>query len=128
MRQVFATILLSAAFVFVATAQVAEPALGAGPDALRITHGPVIETVNKTGAIIAWSTNINAGTVLHFGIDADHLTQAASMPWGGLTHRVELRNLKPDTRYFFRAESPHGQGTGETAASPVMSFQTVSTP
>lgn len=100
----------------------------APPDTLHITQGPVIEHLTDATAIIAWSTNVNAGTVLHYGISSDRLDQSAGMPWGGLTHRVELKNLKPDTRYFFRAESPHGQGTGETAISPVMSFQTTTNP
>lgn len=93
---------------------------------LQITHGPVIEHVTETTAVIAWSTNVNAGTQLHYGTNPDRLDQNAGMPWGGLTHRVELKDLRPGTNYFFQAESPHGQGTGETAASPVLSFQTKS--
>lgn len=91
---------------------------------LRITHGPVVEGLTDTRAIIAWSTNTNAGTLLHYGVDPDHLDQTAGMPWGGFTHRVELNGLTPRTRYFFRAESPHGQGTGESASGPVLSFDT----
>lgn len=91
---------------------------------LRITHGPILENVTATSAVIAWSTNINAGTVLHYGTSPDQLNQAAGMPWGGLTHRVELHGLQPGSRYFFQAESPHGQGTGENAQASVMSFLT----
>lgn len=91
---------------------------------LRITHGPVVESVTDTGAIIAWSTNTNAGTLLHYGVDPNHLDRTAGMPWGGLTHRVELNGLRPQTQYFFRAESPHGQGTGENATGPLSSFET----
>lgn len=29
---------------------------------VRLTHGPVVESVNDTTAVIAWSTNVNAGT------------------------------------------------------------------
>lgn len=91
---------------------------------LHITHGPVVENVTDTGAVIAWSTNANAGTVLHYGVEPDHLDRTAAMPWGGLTHRVELNNLQPGTKYFFRAESPQGQGSGESANEPVLWFQT----
>ena len=91
---------------------------------LHITHGPIVEHVSETWAVIAWSTNINAGTVLRYGIDPDRLDQTAGMPWGGLTHRVEIEDLKPATKYFYLAESPQGQGTGETAQSPILSFQT----
>src|SRR5215467_13331800 len=64
-------------------------------NAAKITNGPVVEYVNETTAVIAWSTNVSAGTVLHFGTDPNHLDQMASMPWGGLTHRVHLKDLTP---------------------------------
>jgi len=93
-------------------------------DNVRITQGPVVENVTDTTAIIAWSTNVNAGTVLHYGTDPKHLDVAAGMPWGGLTHRVNLKDLKPATIYYFQGESPRGQGTGTSAATAVASFQT----
>ncbi len=92
--------------------------------AVEITQGPVVESVTDTTAVIAWSTNVNAGTVLHYGTDLNRLDQTAGMPWGGLTHRVNLKDLKPDTKYYFRAESPKGQGTGTSAAAPASSFRT----
>lgn len=91
---------------------------------VQITHGPVVENVTDTTAIIAWSTNVNAGTSLRYGTDPDHLDRAAGMPWGGFTHRVYLRDLQPGTKYFFQAESAKAQGTGTTATAAVMSFET----
>jgi phosphodiesterase/alkaline phosphatase D-like protein len=91
---------------------------------VEIVHGPVVESVTDTTAIIAWSTNVNAGTLLHYGTDVNHLDQIASMPWGGLTHRVNLKDLKPDTKYYFRAESAQGQGSGSTAVAPQSFFRT----
>lgn len=91
---------------------------------VRITHGPVVENVTDTTAIIAWSTNVNAGTTLHYGTEPNHLDQAAGMPWGGFTHRVYLKNLQPGIRYFFQAESSKAQGTGTSAMADVMSFET----
>lgn len=93
-------------------------------DSVQITHGPVVENVTDTTAIIAWSTNVNAGTLLRYGTDPQHVDQTASMPWGGLTHRVNLKDLKPDTTYYFQAESNEGQGTGTAARAPLASFQT----
>jgi hypothetical protein len=75
-------------------------------------------------AVIAWSTNVNAGTLLRYGTDPDHLDQSASMPWGGITHRVNLRNLSPGTTYYFQAESAEGQGTGTSARSQISNFVT----
>jgi hypothetical protein len=91
---------------------------------VEIIHGPVVESVTDTTAIIAWSTNVNAGTVLHYGTDVNRLDQTASMPWGGLTHRVNLKDLRPDTKYYFKAESAQGQGSGSTAIAPQSFFRT----
>ena len=98
--------------------------IGTASNAVQITHGPVVENVTDTTAEIAWSTNVNAGTTLHYGTDPSHLDQAAGMPWGGLTHRVSLKNLNPNTTYYFRAESAQGQGTGTQAQAEQASFQT----
>src|SRR5215470_10213344 len=95
-----------------------------GNDSVQITHGPVVENVTDTTAIIAWSTNVNAGTLLRYGMDPQHLNQTASMPWGGLTHRVNLKDLKPGTTYYFQAESNEGQGTGTRVQTAPASFQT----
>jgi hypothetical protein len=93
-------------------------------ESIQITYGPVVESVTDTTAIIAWSTNVNAGTVLRYGSDPKHLDRTAGMPWGGLTHRVNLKDLKPNTVYYFEAESPKGQGTGSTVSAPQSSFRT----
>jgi phosphodiesterase/alkaline phosphatase D-like protein len=93
-------------------------------DPVRITRGPVVEEVTDTTAIIAWSTNVNAGTTLRYGTDPDQLDLTANMPWGGFTHRVYLKGLKPGTTYFFQAESGDGQGTGSKATTAMDRFQT----
>lgn len=98
--------------------------IGTANNAVQITNGPVVEIVTDTTAQIAWSTNVNAGTTLRYGTDASHLDQTASMPWGGLTHRVTLKSLSPNTTYYFSAESSQGQGTGTQAQTAQASFQT----
>lgn len=91
---------------------------------VEITQGPVVEHVTDTTAEIAWSTNVNSGTALHYGVDPSHLDQTVGMPWGGLTHRVTIKNLKPNTTYYFKAESGQAQGTGTLAETAQASFQT----
>src|SRR5579859_342136 len=98
--------------------------IGTANNAVQITNGPVVENVTDTTAEIAWSTNVNAGTTLHYGADPSHLDLSAGMPWGGLTHRVTLKDLTPNTTYYFRAESSQGQGTGTQAQTEQTSFQT----
>jgi len=98
--------------------------IGTAGNAVQITNGPVVENVTDTTAEIAWSTNVNAGTTLHYGADPGHLDLTAGMPWGGLTHRVTLKDLKPNTTYYFRAESSQGQGSGTQAQTEQSSFHT----
>lgn len=92
---------------------------------VKIIDGPVVEMVADTSAQIAWSTNENSGTILHFSTDRNNLSQTAGMPWGGITHRVLVKNLQPGATYYFKAESDDGQGTGTRDQSAVACFQTV---
>jgi len=90
----------------------------------RITHGPVVESVTPTSGTVAWSTNVSAGSVVHYGMSQAALTRRAEMPWGGYTHRVTLAHLQPDTTYFFQASSPDAKGSGQALQSEVKSFHT----
>jgi len=92
---------------------------------VKIINGPVVEMVADSSAQVAWSTNENSGTILHYGTDRDTLDQSKGMPWGGLTHRVLLKDLNPGTTYYFKAESDDGQGTGTRDQSALACFQTV---
>jgi phosphodiesterase/alkaline phosphatase D-like protein len=107
-----------------AVQQIPSSPIGVVTGAVEITHGPVVENVTDTTAEIAWSTNVNAGTALQYGTDPSHLDQTVGMPWGGLTHRVSIKNLKPNTTYYFRAASGQGQGTGTQAQAAQLTFQT----
>ncbi|HZE25402.1 MAG TPA: fibronectin type III domain-containing protein [Blattabacteriaceae bacterium] len=104
--------------------QIPASPIGAPSNGVQITHGPVVENVTDTTVEIAWSTNVNSGTALHYGTDPSHLDQTAGMPWGGFTHRVFIKNLKPNTTYYFKAESGQAQGTGTLAQAAQASFQT----
>jgi len=90
-----------------------------------ISNGPKIEVVGKDRAIITWSTNARSSSVVHYGTDPINLDQTAMAPWGQERHRVRIRNLKPNTRYFFFVESSQAEGTGLTAKSNLSPFQTV---
>lgn len=92
--------------------------------ALKITHGPSVEYTSANSAIVAWSTNVSSGTVVKFGTDRNDLSRKAEAPWGALTHRVTLKNLQPDTTYYFQVDSPQGAGTGTQAQSQIQQFQT----
>ena len=107
-----------------AAAAKASPKTAPKAAAVKVTHGPVLEAETPTTATIAWSTNVDASTILKYGTNPNSLTQTAEARWGGLTHRVYLRDLKPATLYYYRVESTQAQGTGTQAVSPVKQFRT----
>lgn len=92
---------------------------------VKITKGPILEEVTDHSAIIAWSTNERAGSIVRYGTEDEKLSQTAEVPYGGPTHRVHLNNLKPGTKYFFVVDSGQGQGSGTEARSQEQSFTTV---
>lgn len=94
------------------------------PQTLKITQGPKVESSTGNDAIIAWSTNVAASTVVRYGTDPKNLDQTAEAPWGGLTHRVTLTNLHPNTTYYYRVDSGQGQGIGGNISSEVQQFHT----
>ncbi len=98
--------------------------------AVKITDGPRVEGVGPTWAVIAWTTNTGGSTVVHYGTDKNNLSQTAESPYSdnvktkAQNHRVHLKNLHPNTKYFFVADSGQGEGTGTEAKSPVEEFST----
>jgi len=95
---------------------------------LKITNGPMLEYVDSNSAAIAWSTNVKGSTRVMYATDPNNLAQLAEAPWGagGLTHRVKLQNLQPNTTYYFKVETGQAQGLqGAEVESPkVYSFKT----
>jgi len=90
-----------------------------------IIRGPMIESVGKDSVIISWSTTARSSSLVHYGANPDQLDQTAQAPWGQERHRVTVRGLKPDTRYYFRVESAQAEGSGLSAKSSVAPFRTV---
>ncbi|HWY68664.1 MAG TPA: fibronectin type III domain-containing protein [Terriglobales bacterium] len=113
------------------------------PTTLRITDGPKVESVSSNSAQIAWTTNAAAGTMLLYGTDQNGIQRSsdrgwpanqiqpsgtnpgmAEVPWGGTTHRIQLTNLQPQTRYYFAVRSTAGENTTGMTTSNVSSFTT----
>jgi hypothetical protein len=108
----------------------AQAEAGSAADAtVKITNGPVIEAVTGSTATIAWSTNRRGSSRVNYGTDPNNLNRLGEAAWGrgGLTHRVELKNLQPNTTYYFRVETGQAQGTGgEVESERVQSLTTKS--
>jgi len=101
-----------------------QPANTQSSTGVQITQPPRVESTTPSSATIAWSTNVQAGTKVLYGTDPNRLTWTASAPWGGYTHRVYLKNLQPDTTYYFQAISGDAYGTGTSVSSNVGHFTT----
>lgn len=91
------------------------------PTAMKITKGPTVEYASGTSAIVAWSTNVSGATIVHYGTDPNNLSQKAMAPWGALTHRVTLKNLQPNTTYYFKVDSTE---SGKAGSSDIQKFET----
>ena len=93
--------------------------------AFKITSGPIFESVGKDTVVISWSTTARSSSIVRYGANPDQLDQVAQAPWGQERHRVTVRGLKPDTRYYFQVESAQAEGSGLSAKSNVAPFRTV---
>jgi len=91
---------------------------------VQITQQPRVESDTGNAATIAWSTNVQAGSKVMYGMNPNQLSQTATAPWGGVTHRVYLKNLQPNTTYYYQAVSEHASGSGTGATSNVSQFTT----
>ena len=78
-------------------------------DSVDIVDGPRAEDVKKDSAVLVWKTNKEAATRVQYGTASTKLGQHAFKPGGSREHRVELRNLKPGTTYFYAVENRGGK-------------------
>jgi hypothetical protein len=97
----------------------------------RITNGTVVKQTTGSVAEIAWSTNAPGSSIVKYGASPDGLSEMAEAPWGGtkesngdFNHTVWLKNLKPNTTYYFIVETTQGAGTGTQTQSQPKEFHT----
>ena len=97
----------------------------------RITDGPRVTQTTGTSAEIAWSTETPGSSIVRYGTNPNALSQTAEEPWGGkrerngdYNHTVWVKNLTPNTTYYFLVETGQGKGTGTGAQSQVKEFRT----
>jgi phosphodiesterase/alkaline phosphatase D-like protein len=100
-----------------------QQAMGQTGGNVQITGGPTVQSVSDTQAIVTWTTNVASSSTVRYGQSWLALNQTAQSPWG-TTHTVTISGLKPNTRYFFRAESAQAENTGQQARSSFVSFTT----
>jgi Purple acid Phosphatase, N-terminal domain len=97
----------------------------------RITNGPVVKKATGTIAEIAWSTDAPGSSIVKYGTSPNALNETAEAPWGGTkepngdyNHTVWVKNLKPNTTYYFIVETTQGARTGTQTESQPKEFHT----
>ncbi len=93
---------------------------------VRITREPEAQNITATTATVAWATSAPGSSIVLYGTNPNDLDGRAESKWGvgGDNHTVELKNLKPNTTYYFRVETGQAQGTGSSTEGGVHSFRT----
>ena len=101
------------------------------PQAERITNGPVVKKTTDSVAEISWSTDAPGSSIVKYGASPNALNETAEAPWGGTkepngdyNHTVWVKNLKPNTTYYYRVETTQGAGTGTQTESQPQQFHT----
>lgn len=99
--------------------------------AIQIINGPNVEGTGDTWAVIAWTTNEGGSSIIHYGTSPNNLSQTAEESYQGgkvrngkVTHRVQIKNLQPNTTYYYQVDSGQGAGSGTEAKGSVLNFQT----
>ncbi|MBV9608373.1 MAG: fibronectin type III domain-containing protein [Acidobacteria bacterium] len=94
------------------------------PGAVQITNGPGVTNLTGTSATVFWNTTAPSASVVRYGTSRDKLTETAEEAWGQTSHKVELKNLQPNTTYFFQVDSSQAKGTGTEIKSGIGTFKT----
>jgi hypothetical protein len=99
-------------------------------EALRITDGPRVEGVGDSWAHVAWTTNWGGSSIVRYGTNPNHLDRTADAPYANdpnrehSVHRVSIKDLEPNTTYYFVVDSGQGEGSGTGTQSQVATFTT----
>jgi hypothetical protein len=103
--------------------------------AAQLTAGPELESATEASAIIRWTTINPGGTALHYGVvhygaDAENLTQVAQSPnrrdpsHPDMIFRVRITRLNSNTTYYYTVESTGATGRSDGVSSSVKTFKT----
>lgn len=87
---------------------------------LAITRGPTA-TAGRNSAVISWTTNVGANSVVYYGTGSNQLTRTVSNSSLVTSHSVTLNSLSRRQTYYYKVSSALG---GVTVSSSVMSFST----
>lgn len=80
------------------------------------------QPVSGTSAIVTWTTDIAATSVVNYGTSSGSLNQTATAPGTTIGHQVALNGLSPNTTYYYQVTSTDLQGDSATAPATPASF------
>src|SRR6185437_10070514 len=93
--------------------------------AINVVQGPTIQYADDEFAVITWTSDQPSESRIFYGKTSSNLNQVAEDGKSLSTrHQVDLRNLQPNTMYYFRVDNGTGQN-GEAGTPALNSFQTV---
>ena len=103
-----------------------QPDAGPPPSAAstNVTQGPTIQYADDEFAVITWTTDQPFVSRVFYGKDATNLNQISEDGKSqSIRHQVDLRNLQPNTTYYFRIDTGLGAATAGSTGD-VNGFQT----
>lgn len=108
------------------TLLIALPGLEAATTVIR---GPYLQIATPTSLVVRWRTDLSEVSVVNYGLSRDQLTSTAKAEGVSTEHIVQLLDLKPATRYFYRVGNGVFKAADPTAedaptAGPISSFTT----
>ncbi|MBU1110960.1 fibronectin type III domain-containing protein [Patescibacteria group bacterium] len=82
-----------------------DSAAGGDVTAPTIISGPTVSGITLTSAIISWTTNESASSIVDYGISGSLGSIAGSASVSGTSHSVTLSNLSGGTKYYYQVRS-----------------------
>ena len=70
-----------------------------------VDRGPYLQNMTSTSMVIKWRGENTGLSEVRYGISPDNLVELAGQQSDSIDHEVLLRNLKPDTRYFYKVNN-----------------------
>ncbi len=68
---------------------------------LNLTRGPYLQNGSHTNVTVRWRTDASVMGVVRYGVDLANLNLVAAESAPTNEHQITLKNLAPDTRYYY---------------------------
>ncbi len=82
---------------------------------LKIVRGPYLQQGTESGIVIRWATDVPVRGRVWYGTAPDKLVTSEEAAIA-CDHKIELRELRPDQKYYYALGTPAGVQAGGTEA------------